>query len=301
MRMACVAFDLDETIGTFRTIGYLAHLWSLDDVNTDEQLDGRQPFIPSLALKATLERVKETFANYLLRDKNILDAIIRPNIREILGPLLEAKRSRHLKTMIIYSNTGITYTVDLAEYLLEHMFNVSHLFSLKADWWHPLRKADKVIIKGEQIMHKRIETLQLLFQKGLKSKKKIPLGNILFIDDRVPRHTLVQQVPEGLTYLVPTPFNPSMNKTQKEYIIFMAFAAMQEHGLFQNKEYTDSIFCHRTLKLLYPEYTSVRLNSLPDLFSIISTLIMSAEGEPWKPDSAALRKGVREFLKQVKP
>jgi hypothetical protein len=299
MRMACVAFDLDATIGNFQVIGYLAHLWSIDMINATDQLNDNRPFIASASLKTTLERVKETFAAYLLRDKDILSLIIRPNIGELLGPLLEAKRTRHLKTMIIYSNTGVTYTVELAEYLLEHMFKASKLFSVKADWWHPLRTADRVVIRGEQIMHKRIETLQLLFQKGLKSKKKIPLGNILFIDDRVPRHTLIQQIPEGLTYLVPTPFEPTIPYKQKEYILFMAFAAMQEHGLFDNKEYLDSRFCHRMIKV--SQTMGVMVNSLPELFGAVSEFILSVEGTPWKSDSAALRKGVREFLKQSKP
>jgi hypothetical protein len=192
----------------------------------------------------------------------------------------------------------VSYTLDLAEYLLEQMFNSPKLFSVKADWWHPLRTADRVIIRGEQIMHKRSETLQLLFQKGLKSKKKIPLGNILFVDDRVPRHTLVQQIPEGLTYLVPTPFQPMIPDRLKEYILFMAFGAMQQHGLLDNKEYLDSRFCHRTINLT--KNTGVHVDSLAELFGAVSGFLLSVEGVPWKSDSAALRKGVRDFLQQVR-
>jgi len=298
--MACVAFDLDETIGNFRAVMHLANLWSIDALNASDQRGGPK-FIPSPSLRTLLERVKDTFATYLFRDKETLNLIIRPNIGELLEPLLEAKRERHLKTMIIYSNTGVTYTVDLAERLLEQMFNTTNLFSVKADWWHPLRTADKTVVSDGIIMHKRIETLQLLFQKGLKSKKKIPLGNILFVDDRVPRHTLIQQVPEGLTYLVPTAFQPPIPVKQKEYLLFMAFAAMQQHGLFENKEYLDSRFCHRKIHLSYPEGTAVQIDTLPELFGAVGKLVLAAEGEPWKSDSAALRKGVRDFLKQIKP
>jgi len=298
--MACVAFDLDETIGNFRAIMYLANLWSIDMMNALDQRGG-PTFIPSPTLRTTLERVKETFATYLFRDKETLDLIIRPNIHEILEPLLQAKRSRHLKTMIIYSNTGVTYTIELAERLLEQIFKTTNLFSLKADWWHPLRTADKITTAGGVIMDKRIETLQLLFQKGLKSKKKIPLGNILFIDDRIPRHTLAEQIPEGLTYIVPTPFQPTIPAKQKEYILFMAFAAMQQHGLLDNKEYLDSRFCHRMIHLSSPEGKSVRIDSLPELFGAVGKLLLAVEGEPWKSDSAALRTGVRAFLKQAKP
>jgi hypothetical protein len=296
--MACVAFDLDETIGSFRAIWPLASFWSLDYINTVEQRNGIAPFTPSPSLERTLDKVKDTFANYLLRDKQILDLIIRPNLRELLTPLLAAKRARHLKTLIIYSNTGIFYTIELAERLLEHIFKVPKIFSLTADWWHPLRSADRTVIQGGIIMHKRIETLQKLFQKALQTKKKIPLGNILFIDERSPRHTLVQQIPDGLTYLVPTEFRPPLSSLQKEYLLFMAFAAMEEHGLLVNKEYLESRFCHRTIRL---EHANLRVDSLQELFAAVAQSVMSVDGSPWKPDSAALRKGVREFLAQVKP
>jgi hypothetical protein len=297
--MACVAFDLDETIGNFQAIGILANLWSIDDLNTPEQLQGDQ-FKPSPSLKTILNRVKDTFAGYILRDKILLDMIIRPNIGELLEPLLAAKRSKHLKTMIIYSNTGNKFTVELAEHLLEHMFKVPNLFSVTADWWHPLRRADRVVIDREVIMHKRIETLQLLFQKALKTKKSIPLGNILFIDDRSPRHTLIQQVPQGLTYLVPTAFRPTIPDKQKEYFLFMAFAAMEKHGLFENPEYLQSKFCNRTIHVSYPPMRPVKINGVLELFRAVSTLFMDVEGIPWQPDSAALRKGVKEYLQNVR-
>jgi hypothetical protein len=236
-----------------------------------------------------------------MRDKTILNLILRPNIHELLDPLLAAKRSRHLKTMIIYSNTGVKYTVELAEQILERVFKAPNLFSIKADWWHPLRGADRAIVRGQEIRHKRIETLQLLFQRGLKSKKKIPLGNILFIDDRIPRHTLVQQIPDGLTYLVPTAFQPTIPDKQKEYLLFMAFAAMEHHGLFENDEYLQSPFCHRTIYLVEPPNTSVKVDNIVELFSAVGRLVMALEGRPWVPDSALLRKGVKDFLQNVKP
>ena len=301
MRMACVAFDLDWTIGNFDLLWYLAPLWSLEDINTSEQRNGIAPFVPSRSLQTTLERVKETFANYLLRDKAILDLILRPNLHEVLDPLLEGKRSRHVKTMIIYSNTGSPYTVELAQYLLERIFKTPKLFSIAADWWHPLRAADRSIVEGAVIMHKRIETLQLLFQKGLKTKKKIPLSNILFIDDRSPRHTLVQQIPDGLTYLVPTPFRPEMTKEQKEYLLFLAFGAMQEHGLFENKEYLESRFCHRKIIFSYPEYSVKTVDSLHELFQTIASHMLTVKGAPWTSDSAALKSAVKAFLQQAKP
>lgn len=297
--MACVAFDLDLTIGNFEPFWYLAHLWSVDHINNPDQLGNQTPFIPSRSLQTSLERVKQTFANYLLRDKSIIDMIIRPNLDELILPLLEAKKSRHLKTIIIYSNTTVGYTMDLAEYLLEQTFKAPRLFALKADWWHPLRGADRSYKGNTVYTHKRIETLQLLFQKALKSKKKIPVSNILFIDDKRPRHTLVQQIPEGLHYIVPTPYRPPMSLEQKEFILFMAFAALQEHGLLEDREYLNSRFCSRTVR--FSEDAVIRVDNFIELFSCIRRAILHAGGEPWKSDSAVLRKGVREFLKQAKP
>ena len=156
-------------------------------------------------------------------------------------------------------------------------------------------------MQGGVIMHKRIETLQKIFQKALKTKKSIPLGNILFIDDRKPRHTLVQQIPDGLSYLVPTAFRPDFSTKQKEYLLFMAFAAMEKHGLLENTEYMNSPFCDRTIRLSYPLERDIRIKSLQDLFTAVTQCVMGVKGLPWKSDSAALRKGVRDFLQKAKP
>jgi hypothetical protein len=277
---------------------YLANLWSIEHINTKEQLAGQAPFTPSRSLQTSLERVQLTFANYLLRDKDLMNLILRPNIHELMNPILEAKKSRHVKTIIIYSNTRVGYTMDLAEYLLEQTFKVPRLFSVKADWWHPLRGADRTYHGNTVYTHKRIETLQLLFQKGLKTKKSIPLRNILFVDDRSPRHTLVQQIPGGLHYLVPTAFHPSMSVAQKEYIVFLAFGALHEHGLLENKEYLDSRFCSRTIH--FSETIRVRIENFGQLFACVKDAIMSSTGMPWKSDSAALRAGVKAFLQQAK-
>jgi len=296
--MACVAFDLDWTLGNFEIFWYLSNLWSIEDITTKDQR-GNMSFNPSRSLRNALDRVKHTFLTYLLKDKSILDVIIRPNIDELLDPLLEAKKSRHLKTMIIYSNTRVAYTVQLAEQLLEHKFKAPKLFALKADWWHPLRTADRFYQGNILYTQKRIETLQRLFQKALKSKKMIPVHNILFIDDKIPRHTLVQQIPEGLHYIVPTAFHPPLSVAQKEYILFLAFMALQEHGLLENDEYLRSPFCSRRIHT--SETESVRVENFIELFAYVKRGVMSLEGTPWTSDSAALKAGVRAFLQQAKP
>jgi hypothetical protein len=92
-----------------------------------------------------------------------------------------------------------------------------------------------------------------------------------------------------------------MSKLQKEYLLFMAFAALQEHGLFENKEYLESRFCHRTLTVSYPEHREITVRGVAELFGAIGNLVFAVEGQPWQSDSAVLRKSVREFLAQVKP
>jgi hypothetical protein len=81
----------------------------------------------------------------------------------------------------------------------------------------------------------------------------------------------------------------------------MAFAAMETHGLFYNEENLKSPFCHRTIYLVEPPNTSLKVDSVVELFSAVGRLVMGLEGSPWLPDSATLRKGIKDFLQNVKP
>jgi len=281
--MACVAFDLDNTLGFFDIIKPLALLWD----------EGSHPI--SHLLKRKLQGARSTFATYLLNDPKILATLLRPNLDAMILPLLQAKQSRRLKTVIIYSNTGVGYSVELAIFLIETIYKCPRFFALGADAWHPLRKLDhKDDIPGEYTEpYKTIETLQLLFQKAMHSKKSVPLRNILFVDDRRPKHVLKAQEVDGLTYIVPSRFIPTVTDQQKRYILFMAYLSLEQNGLLTNKEYLASKLCNR----------DNHIRGFTDLFAHVSDCIegIHTATKAWVADTASISSQMREFLHQIQP
>lgn len=298
--MACVAFDLDSTLGFFGVVNPLAYLWSVDDLTNPEQLRVNTPKKMSPMLLRQLEDAKRIFADKLLKDDELLATVIRPNIDALLTPLLEARKSQHLKTIIIYSNTSVSYSVDLAKYLLEQLFQ-TNIFSLEADHWHPLRDADHIHEKNNKYVEplKTIETLQKLFKKALHQKKDVPLNNILFVDDREPKHTLQGQEQGGLTYIVPTAFSSPVTMKQKDKIFRLAQMTLYESGLSQNKEYLASGFCNRNIPYDYTK--DFPLKGLSELVGFVAHYMKDVKGFEWTPDTAALTRQVRKFLNKVKP
>ena len=300
--MACVAFDLDNTLGFFEVTNALAYLWSPQFLENPEQSRKNGPLKLSRSLDTKLREARLSFAHSLLRDKAILSTILRPNLDAMIVPLLQAKRQRRLKTVIMYSNTGVSYSTELAKTLIETMYKSPALFSLIADHWHPLRRADHPNHRPGQYVEPRktIETLQLLFKRASHSSNDIPLQNILFVDDRTPKHALQQQEPAGLTYLVPSHFVPVITAEQKDYILFLALTALQQHGILSNREYMESGFCFRDIPYEMTNHHSIR--GFPDLLDYVSSVMDRVHGSvsPWTPDTQAISRQVQEFLEQVR-
>lgn len=300
--MACVAFDLDNTLGFFEVTNALAYLWSPQFLENPEQSRRNGPLKLSQKLCTKLRQARLSFAHSLLRDRDILAIVLRPNLDAMILPLLEAKRQRQLKTVIMYSNTGVSYSTELAKNLIETMYKSPGLFSLIADHWHPLRSADHPNHRPGQYVEPRktIETLQLLFKRASRSSNDIPLQNILFVDDRTPKHALQQQEPAGLTYLVPSHFVPMITDEQKDYILFLALTALEEHGILSNKEYLESGFCFRDIPYEMTKRHSIR--GFPDLLEYVSNAMDRVHGSvnPWTPDTQAISRQVQEFLEQVR-
>jgi hypothetical protein len=303
--MACVAFDLDNTLGFFEVVNALAPMWSVEYISAPDQHVYNAPVNISYPLQHLLDRAKKIFADYLLDDANILSTVLRPDLDAMILPLLEAKKSRKVRTVIIYSNTGVTYSVQLAKYLIETIYKCPGFFSLTADHWHPLRENDMVNQRPHSQTYvepyKTIETLQLLFKKALHTKKAIPLQNILFVDDRPEKHRLEEQEKDGLTYLMPKHFRPKITTRHKEYILFLAFKALSDTGLLRNREYLESPFCKRNF--IYDVVKKHPIQNFQELLSHVCTLMSRARsGEVyWTPNTGPIISGIRTFLNQVKP
>lgn len=299
--MAYVAFDLDNTLGFFEITNKFAFLWSPSFLDNPEHSVVNRPLNLSPALTGQLKRAREIFVDKLLKDKDILKTIIRPNIDTLILPLLEAKKRGKLKTIIIYSNTGVTYSLELAKAILEKKYG-TELFSLLADHWHPLRVADhKDHRPGHYVEpYKTIQTLTRLFKAATKRQNEIPYENILFVDDRMPKHTLQQQEVDGLTYLVPTHFVPKITHSQKDYLLFLAWMSLEEAGLLRNPEYFRSGFCTRNIPYEMTKVHSIR--GFPDLLTYVFQSIEHVKGavRTWVPDTESLKARMARFLKQVR-
>ena len=186
-RMAHIAFDLDNTLGFFGLTNKLGHFWSKETISNPEQ---PTPVKISRKLEIQLARARELFAKLLLKDDNILFTVLRPNLDSMIIPLLEAKRKRKLRAVIIYSNTGSDYSMELAKYLIEERYKCRGFFDLMANHWHPLRTYDhRDSVPGKYVEpRKTIQTLQKLFKRATYDEEPTPLNKILFVDDREPKH-----------------------------------------------------------------------------------------------------------------
>lgn len=297
--MAYVAFDLDNTLGFFGITNKLGDLWTTQHIITPEQQNTNARISKRLEIK--LARARETFAKLLLKDKNILYTVLRPNLDALIKPLLDAKHARKLKTVIIYSNTGSDYSLELAKYLIETHYKCRGFFSLMANHWHPLRGLDHVgSVQGRYTEPlKTIETLQRLFKRATHSQNTVPLSKILFVDDRLVKHDLEKQEPEGLTYLVPTRFVPPANDRQRQHILLLALYALNEQGLLTSNEYLDSPFCNRDIMYDYTHSTKIR--GFNDLLDYVKLKIYQEERpqNKWRSDTPQILSRMNKFLHQV--
>jgi hypothetical protein len=299
--MAHVAFDLDCTLGFFEITNAFASLWSPDFLRNPEQMAPNGSFNLSASLTGKLKRARYNFASALLKTPELLDTVIRPNLDVVMEKLMAAKRARKLKTVIIYSNTGVTYSMELAKMLIERLYKAQGFFSLMADHWHPLREADHVLERQKVYIEplKTISTLQKLFKEATRSAKEVPLKQILFVDDRLPKHTLQEQELDGLTYIVPSRFVPKVSNFQKKALLFMAMDAMDEAGLLHDEEYLKSGFCHRKISYHFKRLHAV--NGFPDLFTYVWDKIenIKVAQRSWTPDTMNLSARLQKFLEQI--
>jgi hypothetical protein len=210
-------------------------------------------------------------------------------------PLLKAKHT--VKSVIIYSNTGVTYSMELAKYLIEHKYNCPGFIQLMADHWHPLRVADRprYVPEGRYVQpEKTIKTLQVLFRSVTRVAPSP--SEILFVDDRNPKHKLEAQEAEGLTYIVPKAFYPTITIDERRRILFIAFESLQRCGVF-NEEYMASGFCNRNIP--YHHTKKLRIDGFPALLGFVWRQVLGIEDRVWTEDTD-LKQQFQKYLEKVK-
>lgn len=300
--MAHVAFDLDNTLGFFELTNPLAYFWSPELIENPEQSRVNGPVEISHKLRKKLSRARVHFANAILADRQLLFMILRPNIGVILQPLLKAWRAGDVAAVIIYSNTGVTYSMELAEYLIERHWRTP-LFDLAADHWHPLREADhpKRPPPNRYVEPlKTIETLKKLFRAATGARRGPLTESIVFVDDRQPKHKLAEQESEGLSYVVPTSYFPRVSAELRKRILGYAVQALDRERLLGNPEYLQSPFCYRNIPY---DFTKIHeLRGFPDLFNYVSGQVLRVDAPriPWRDDTMTLSAAFTSSLEKAK-
>jgi len=297
--MTYVAFDLDNTLGYFETVGPLAYFFSPEFLSNVEERVGNRLQLSS-ALIAKLADVRKNFALSLLKHPELLKKVLRPNIDVLIKPILKAKRSKPV-TVIIYSNTGNSFSTHLAKALIETKFKCPGLFSLIADVFHPLRAPETTpATPGENGFlnpEKTVPVLMRLLQEGARRQTRgfqryapIHPESVAFVDDRTPIHRIAEAVPHGLTYIKPSPFAPKQT-TQRRDILALALEAMDGAGLLSNDEYLASGICHRRIG-------NKVIRGFPDLFSYVWEAMNESHIRPrtWVDDTFTLESQMRGFF-----
>jgi hypothetical protein len=292
--MTFVAFDLDNTLGYFEVVGPLAYFMSPEFLqNPEESLTN--PFNISKRLAYKLEHVQKAFAEELLKHPEVLHAILRPNLDSLIKPLLRKK-----VTVIIYSNTGNTFSTHLAKNMIERKYKSPGLIKLIADVFHPLRKPETTGKRGANGFlnpDKTFPVLERLLQEAAKIQVPIHPERIAFVDDKTPMHPIVESVKDGLTYIKPTPYAPILTRAVRQKILQIALEVIDRAKLLSDNEYLESPFCYRRIRRA--EGTTV-IKGFPDIFTYVWKAMNNTYYPPqhWSNDTFNLESEMRRFFQQ---
>lgn len=295
--MAFVAFDLDNTLGYFEVVGPLAYFMSPDYLMNPEE-SVKNPLTLSKRLMAKLQNVRRDFVTKLLQRPDVLHAVLRPNLDALIRPLLKEKI-----TVIIYSNTGNTFSTHLAKDLIERKYKAPGLIKLIADVFHPLRAPETTGAAGADGFlnpDKTFPVLERLLQAASHRHAPIHPAQIAFVDDRTPMHPIVEARKRGLTYIQPTPYAPRLTRKVRQEILQIALEAMEKAGLLSDGEYLSSGICFRRIRRQEGVTT---LRGFPDVFSYVWKTMNETYYPPmqWEADTLSLESGMRRFFQQARP
>ncbi len=299
--MAYIAFDLDATLGYFEVTNPMSILWSREFLDNPEQSGPNGKLKTTERLEKKLRRARRLFAEACVDDDTLRAMVLRPNIHALFDPIVKAWKQKKVKSVIVYSNTSHTPSMDFAIDMIEHLYKVKGLFNYAADHWHPLRTADRFKVAPGEYKEplKTMETLQKLFKAATKSRANIPFEQILFVDDRDPLHDLETQIPRGLTYLVPTPFRPDLSDARRKRLLQAGLEALDKAKVLDDPEYLESAYCHRIA--VYDINKQVPVRGFPDLLRYVAWRMTQVPHVKvrWIDDTMLLHGETAEFLKRA--
>jgi ferric iron reductase protein FhuF len=197
--MAVCVFDLDNTLGDFRIVDFfglllepkvIPNFFGYDKSKKEDFfniINGYSKKEKDL-LKSLRDKLEKEIDNDTKNDK-----ILRPNLKEILSPLVEQYKKHKIKGFIIYSNNANLYSLEYAGRAIEHMFQTPNLFIKYLDRNHEERTKDRIDHSGYP--SKMVNTIRQY------TNNKSP---ILFVDDLVHNDFYIDY--ENTTYIMIPPY-----------------------------------------------------------------------------------------------
>jgi hypothetical protein len=287
--MALVAFDLDNTLGFFYHIAPVGHLFSLDLLDNSETRGLNPNFQIPPRVRAAMARAEERFVEKILERQHLMRIILRPNLDAMLRPILHAKHLGRVRSVCIYSNAANPFSLTLAKKLIERIYRAPNLFCALVDATHRVRATDlKTIKHGEPI--KTFTTIKAIFKRLCKYPLTIQPSDVIFVDERRPKHAVSAMEPEGLIYIQPNEYMPAVPRGHKGEILKLALECLIHEGLMTDEEYLNSSVFH-CLKRKYINQRIRAIGNFHDLLEFIGEEMASADevAKPFQNDTKALR------------
>jgi hypothetical protein len=293
--MALVAFDLDNTLGFFYHIGIWADFFSVETVENTFNRKINPRFSISDSVERSMRRAQKVFIEKLLKEPDLLNLILRPNLDAMILPLIKAKKQGIVRAICIYSNSWNPFVLHVAKELIETIYNCKGFFDSLVDASHPIRAYDwSLQAHGEP--SKNLITLRKIFRNLCNVKGAIDPEDILFLDDREPKHDLAKLELEGLVYLKPTKFDPSLTNKERKKIFMLGLDVLDECDLLEDSEYlySDVFHCKK-----YNTFTNLKkISNIYDLLEMAETKLNSEglDGKRFNNDTQYISKTIKGFL-----
>ena len=241
--MALIAFDLDNTLGYFSHVGVWADFFSLENLENPFNLTPNPKFKLTSELREKLRAAEKLYVKKILENEEIVKSILRPNLDAMILPLITAKKEGRVRAICIYSNTWNTFTPGLGKALIETLYNCENLFDCVVDASHPIRTPDwSNRLQGNQI--KTFHVLKAIFKQLCGVKGSIKESDILFVDERLVKHTIANSESKGLIYLKPSEYLPKLPMSLLKKVFNIGIEVLEESGLFKDTEYLESDVFH---------------------------------------------------------
>lgn len=189
--MACIGFDLDETLGRFSVAFYPLMFLTPNESMYNEIWSGMHgtaripaPTVFSDDLKQKCENAFELFCQCIAEKEKTGLGLIRPEIIPIAKRLYELKQENppRVKSVVIYSNNGNMATLRFAARVIEILAEAPGLFCNFLHWFHPSRHSE-IQYGNPGAATKTFKTLVNAFHEGGCPRDEIDLDTVYFFDD----------------------------------------------------------------------------------------------------------------------